>query len=313
MSSRASTLVGSARATVSTSWARVTGMALWRRATLRGSTASVSSGMGRLPRSRKGRPSWSERAGDLDLVGQAEGDDDLPQPPATALVLALDAQGLVQLRLGEDPPATSTSPSRRRPPGVPPAAQPVPISAVLPSPGSVPVLVLSAAAGLALTCGGRRPDTGRHEAGIRPSALRRLVPGPAAGHLRPGRRLRRAGRVPRLCPAVGVGPLLAGHDPLWRRPLGTLWHPRVLDDAVRPGRADQPRPAGHPGHGGRVPLAGPAGQDGGHPRPAQRGAARPRPGGRLERGRVHRERAAVPPARGAAGHARGGPGGAAGP
>src|ERR687889_92445 len=62
MSSRASTLVGSARATVSTSWARVTGTALWRRATLRGSTARVSSAMGMLPRSRKGRPSWSERA-----------------------------------------------------------------------------------------------------------------------------------------------------------------------------------------------------------------------------------------------------------
>jgi hypothetical protein len=33
-----------------------------------------------------------EGAGDRDLVGQAEGGDDLPQPPtAAALVLALDA------------------------------------------------------------------------------------------------------------------------------------------------------------------------------------------------------------------------------
>jgi hypothetical protein len=59
-----------------------------------------------------------EGAGDLDLVGQAEGDDDLPQPPATALVLALDAQRLVQLRLGEDLPgdqhlAEPATPDRR--------------------------------------------------------------------------------------------------------------------------------------------------------------------------------------------------------
>jgi len=45
-----------------------------------------------------------EGARDLDLVGQAEGGDDLPQPPTAALVLALDAQRLVQLRLGEDLP-----------------------------------------------------------------------------------------------------------------------------------------------------------------------------------------------------------------
>src|SRR5215216_4531925 len=119
MSSRASTLVGSARATVSTSWARVTGMALWRRATLRGSTASVSSGMGQAAQVQEGQAELvGEGAGDLDLVGQAEGDDDLPQPPATALVLALDAQGLVQLRLGEDPPgdqhlAEPATPTRR--------------------------------------------------------------------------------------------------------------------------------------------------------------------------------------------------------
>jgi hypothetical protein len=43
-----------------------------------------------------------EGPGDLDLVGQAEGGDDLAQPPAAALVLALDAQGLLQLRLDED-------------------------------------------------------------------------------------------------------------------------------------------------------------------------------------------------------------------
>jgi hypothetical protein len=42
-----------------------------------------------------------EGPGDLDLVGRAEGGDDLAQPPA-ALVLALDAQGLLRLRLGED-------------------------------------------------------------------------------------------------------------------------------------------------------------------------------------------------------------------
>ena len=45
-----------------------------------------------------------EGARDRDLVGQAEGGDDLPQPPSTALVLALDAQRLVQLRVGEDLP-----------------------------------------------------------------------------------------------------------------------------------------------------------------------------------------------------------------
>src|SRR4029450_11426117 len=45
-----------------------------------------------------------EGARDRHLVGQAEGGDDLTQPPATALVLTLDAQRLVQLRVGQDLP-----------------------------------------------------------------------------------------------------------------------------------------------------------------------------------------------------------------
>jgi hypothetical protein len=64
-----------------------------------------------------------EGAGDLDLVGQAEGGDDLAQASAAALVLTLDAQGLLQLRLGEDlaghqhlaEPATPARGPRQRP------------------------------------------------------------------------------------------------------------------------------------------------------------------------------------------------------
>jgi hypothetical protein len=73
-----------------------------------------------------------EGARDLDLVGQAEGGDDLPQPPSTALVLALTRSASSSCVSVRTFPATSTSPSRRRPPGAPPAAQPLPISAVSP-------------------------------------------------------------------------------------------------------------------------------------------------------------------------------------
>ena len=54
--------------------------------------------------------------------------------------------------------------------------------------------------------GGRK--TGRHEARDRPSPLRHVVPGPTAGRLRPGRPLCPVGRVGRLLPALGLGPLL---------------------------------------------------------------------------------------------------------
>src|SRR5215207_2721749 len=72
MSSRASTLVGSARATVSTSWAIVTGTTPWRTATLRGSTASVSSGDGQVAQVQEGQAELvGGGARDRDLVGQA--------------------------------------------------------------------------------------------------------------------------------------------------------------------------------------------------------------------------------------------------
>jgi hypothetical protein len=125
MSSRASTLVGSARATVSTSWARVTG-------TRRGAGPRCGGAWPGSPRGWAGCPGRGRagRAGrrgarDLDLVGQAERGDDLPQPPSTARVVALDAQRLVQLRLGEDLPADQHL-AEPATPGVPPAAQPCP-------------------------------------------------------------------------------------------------------------------------------------------------------------------------------------------
>src|SRR4030095_1084249 len=95
------------------------------------------------------------------------------------------------------------------------------------------VLVLSAAGGPALTGGAPDPDTGRHEAGARRPPLRPPLPRPPPGHLRPDRPVCRAGRVARLLPAVGVGPLLARPRAL-RRPGPAPAAPRELGPPLRP-------------------------------------------------------------------------------
>src|SRR6266545_7106618 len=103
-----------------------------------------------------------------------------------------------------------------------------------------------------------------YEAGLGTATLRSLVPRWRSAHVRPRCWLCAARGGDRALRGLDLRPLLAEPRPL-RRPAGSPRLAGVLVHAVRPGHADPQRAARQPGHGGRVPAADAAGQDGRHP------------------------------------------------